>query len=461
MRRLWPKRIPFGLKIGLSAALLSAAAIVTFIIASAAIVFDNMMEGADFELREIGAELAKIYDTNPPTRAELERFKDSAPLDAELATVRVRFYANSISSWKTDDPNWDFPWLEDTPSRAKKRTVWFGFEPWRVYSKQFEDKQRIVLSMDLHEVKREVWRMVWTYISALPFAVAIVGFGSWIVATRSAKPLQTLAAAMEHVAQGNLRERIDVSGRRDALDRLAVVFNRMTGKLESSFEQASRFTSDASHELRTPLTVLRGHLENALQRAEGDEAVELARLLEQSERLRAIVDGLLLLSRSDAGRLAIGKDEVDLSELVDEVAQDFCDSIEAAGIEFKKQIKPGIRIRGDQQLLRQVVGNLLGNAEKFNLSEGGSIGLSLWENLEGAVIEVESTGRLIPEEDHERVFRRFYRKSSDKETPDVPGTGLGLSIVQATLEAHGGKVRCETTESGSNRFVVEIPGTPA
>lgn len=463
MIRLWPKRIPFGLKIALSAALLSGAAILTFIIASAAIVFDNMMEGADFELREIADELALRYSSNPPSREELDRFRDAAPLDAELATVRVRFYANEVSSWRSDHPDWDFPWLEDTPAgKAGKRTVWFGFDPWRVYARQFADGQHIVLSMDLHEVKREVGRMVWTYVSALPFAVAIVGVGAWLVATRSVKPLQTLALAMEQVTQGDLKERIKLlGGRRDELDRLAVIFNRMTARLETSFVQATRFTSDASHELRTPLTVLRGQLENALQSARGDEAVRLAELLEQTERLRGIVDGLLLLSRSDAGRLAIGDSVVDLSELVEEVAQDFSGSIEEAGLRFEAQVRPGIRVLGDQQLLRQVVGNLLGNAEKFNRPDG-RIGLSLWENGTSAVLEVENTGRLIPEEDRERVFRRFFRASSDKESPDVPGTGLGLSIVEATVEAHGGAARCEAGENGdSNRFVIEIPKSPS
>ncbi|MEM7010526.1 MAG: HAMP domain-containing sensor histidine kinase [Verrucomicrobiota bacterium] len=457
--RSWPNHFPFGFKIALSAALLSAAALITFIIASSAIVFDNMLEGADFELKQIAIEELKRYAEIPPTSEQLAKFEDSAPLDAEMADVVLRYYTNGSMTWQTANPVWHYEGLGEgaTSRRAKKQTVWDGVDPWRSFTFTDQSGQVIVLSMDLYEVKREVLRMIRTYLKALPFAVLIVGVGAWLMSKRAASPLQTLAAAMEHVAQGDLRERIDLAGTRDALDRLAEVFNRMTERLESSFEQATRFTSDASHELRTPLTVLRGNLENALQKADGAEAMQLADLLEQTERLRAIVDGLLLLSRSDAGRLGIKDDEVDLSQLAREAADDFADSIEAAGIRFEQAIESDIHVRGDQQLLRQVVGNLLGNAEKFNLPDDGRIELRLHANGdELAQLEVLSTGELIPKEDYKRVFRRFFRASSDRETPKAPGSGLGLSIVQAAVEAHGGHARCDTVDD-ANRFVVELP----
>lgn len=455
----WTNRYPFGLKIALSAALLSAAALITFIVTSSAIVFDNMLEGADFELRQIAEETLRNYAITPPTAEELAKFEDSAPLDAEIAKVVLRYYSNGEFSWRTSHPAWQDNRLGEPRNggRPKKDTVWDGVEPWRSFTYFNPDGQVIVLSMDLYEVKREVLRMIKTYLKALPFAVFIVGFGAWFVAKRAASPLQTLAEAMRHVAEGDLRERIDLSGTRDALDRLAEVFNGMTERLESSFEQATRFTSDASHELRTPITVLRGNLENALQKAEGDEAIELAGLLEQTERLRGIIDGLLLLSRSDVGRLGIRDDEFDWSQLVEEIADDFSDSIEAAGIEFRRKVEPGIKVRGDQQLLRQVVGNLLGNAEKFNLRENGHIELRLHSNeSDQAILEIESSGAPIPESDRKRVFRRFFRASSDRETPEAPGSGLGLSIVEAAVDAHNGRAWCEAAEGG-NCFVVALP----
>lgn len=458
MLRRWPNRIPFGLKIGLSAALLSAAALLTFIVASAVVVFDSMIAEADFVLRNTARDLATEFAEAPPTADALEARRDQAPLNAAMSDIRIRYYQNSQLTWLSQELGWegqDFGSAENSTTRRK--TVWVERDLWRTYGGSLAGDQHIGLSINLQKFETDVWRMVTTYLSALPFAALIVGIGAWIFATRAVRPLRTLAAAMEQVARGDLRERIDLGGARDALDRLAGVFNRMAERLESSFEQATRFTSDASHELRTPLTVLRGQLENALQTAHGDQAMIYADLLEQTERLRNIIDGLLLLSRADVGKLSAGDEIVDFSALVRDVAQDFDDSFSEAGIAYRQRIEEGVRVRGDQQLLRQALGNLLGNAEKFNLAEDGRIELSLSETGNTVRLAVESTGPAIAEGDRERVFRRFYRAPSDRETPAVRGTGLGLSIVQASIEAHGGTVRCETGEGGTNRFVIELP----
>ncbi|MEM1296726.1 MAG: ATP-binding protein, partial [Verrucomicrobiota bacterium] len=260
----------------------------------------------------------------------------------------------------------------------------------------------------------------------------------------------------ESVADGDLTERLELTHARDLLDRLSRIFNEMTRRLQSSFRQANRFSSDASHELRTPLTILRGQLENALQKAEGDRAVELAGLLDQTERLRGIIDGLLLLSRSDAGKLTIGYDEEDFSKLVTDVIQDFESALSESGICLESEIAPNLKLRGDPGLLRQAIGNLISNAEKFNLPEKGRISIHLKQNGEELWLSVENTGTPIDPDQTRDVFRRFFRASGDRESPTAPGTGLGLSIVEAVAEAHGGRAWCEP-QSASNRFVLAFP----
>ncbi len=451
------RRPPFGVRIGLSAALLSGLALLTFIIASAAIVFDNMIEEADFVLAERSEVLLRQFKETPPTPKDLEKDEYSAPLNAELAAVKVLRFASAELDWQTDSPEWQIEWLAKKDwRRTKKRTVWNGLDVWRTYSAGSNQDHGILLAMDLYEIRREVWRMCKTFLSALPLTLLFVGFGGWWTARRSVLPLQSLATAMEHVAEGNLTESVDVSTTKDLLGRLARVFNRMTGRLQTSFEQATRFSSDASHELRTPLTILRGNLENALQKAEGERAMELAELLMQTERLRGIIDGLLLLSRSDAGKLMIGGDIVNLSALVEDVALDFESAVSDAGITLESEISPQLEVRGDQRLLRQAVGNLIGNAEKFNLPENGRIIVRVTRERDEIRVCVENSALPIAADKVDHVFRRFFRASSDRETPSAPGSGLGLSIVEAVAQAHEGRTWCEPGEK-SNRFYLALP----
>ncbi len=459
----WPKRLPFGVRVGLSAALLAGLALLTFIIASAAIVFDNMIEEADFVLAERSKALLQQFRFNPPSPGDLEAEEHSVPLNAEMSAVKLIRYSSPEIEWFTRDQRWkQKSWRKEGWGSRRKHTVWSwnGLDVWRTYRAQAGEERRILLAMDLSEIRREVWRMCKTFLTALPITLIIIAFGGWWMARRSTVPLQHLATAMEHVAEGDLTERVELSHARDLLDRLARVFNRMTGRLQTSFEQATRFSSDASHELRTPLTILRGQLENALQKAQGEQAVQLAELLAQTERLRGIIHGLLLLSRSDAGKLAIGRDEVDFSEIVSEVAGDFESALGEAGIALETRIAPNLRVQGDAGLLRQAVVNLLSNAEKFNLSRDGRISVKLARGEGEIRLCVENAGEPIPSHDAKRVFRRFYRTSSTRETPSAPGTGLGLSIVEAVTEAHGGRAWCEP-QTASNCFNLAFPDREA
>ncbi len=441
----------------MTAALLSGLVLLIFIIASAAIVFDNMMEEADFVLAERSETLITQFDAKAPSTKDLKNDKFSAPLNAELAEVRLVRYTSPDMDWTTKDSKWKIDWIQDEDwLKKKKRTVWNGLDVWRTYAAKTHGDHGILLAMDLYEIRREVWRMCKTFLSALPLTLLFVGIGGWWTARRIVKPLDTLATAMESVADGDLTERLELTHARDLIDRLSRIFNEMTRRLQSSFRQANRFSSDASHELRTPLTILRGQLEQALQKAEGDHAVELAGLLDQTERLRGIINGLLLLSRSDAGKLAIGSDELDLSKLASDVVQDFESALSESGITVESDIAPELKLRGDPGLLRQALGNLISNAEKFNLPENGRISIKLEENGDEIWLSVENTGTPIAPDQTRDVFRRFFRASGDRESPKAPGTGLGLSIVEAVAEAHGGRSWCKPL-SATNRFYLAFP----
>jgi len=433
--------------------------LITFISVSAAIVFDNMIEEADFVLREYSRKLIYEFASEPPAPLVLEEQTYQVPLNAEQTTIRVLCFIGPGIDWRTQAEDWQFEGMDQMNWFPRMRTVWIGMNAWRTYSVVYESGYGIVLTMDLAEIKEEVWKMCQTYLSALPATLIIVGVGGWWMARRSVLPLRSLVESMESVAQGDLTKRVELTQAKDALDRLASVFNRMMTRLQSSFDQASRFSSDASHELRTPLTVLQGQLEEALQKAEVEEdAMRISGLLEQTERLRGIMDSLLLLSRSDAGKLNIESDEVDFSALTQEVMEDFEEAVADAGIRIEVDVKPGLRVRGDTGLLRQAIGNLLGNAIKYNLESEGWIEVKLTEQNGSVLLSLENSAHVIEADEREQIFRRFYRSApgSGRQMTTVAGKGLGLSIVQAIAEAHHGSVWCEPGREQSNRFVFQL-----
>jgi len=456
------RRLPIGLQIGLSAAALAGAVLLVFIAVSSVIVFDNMIEEADFVLKEQAKVLSSQF-AKEEGRVDWQQRVIEVPLNAELAEIQVHYFTGPGVNWKTVDPFWDTDWLKTISWFEHQETVWSGWDVWRTYSIAWENGYAIALSMDLGELRQEVLKMGWTYFSALPITLMIVGVGGWWVARYSVAPLKKLASGMESVASGNFDRRLQLSTSSDALDKLAGIFNEMAGRLKISFDQATRFTSDASHELMTPVTVLRGQLEQALQESEGAEQDRLSELLAEVERLREILDALLLLSRSDAGQLSLERSLVDLSALTAEVAEDFQSAIEDSGLRLAQQIAPSVSLQGDKRLLRQALGNLLSNAIKYNRAKEGRIEVSLDTSPAHVRLCMENSGEPISPAMKEKVFARFSRGAVDggsHERPGIQGTGIGLSIVKAITEAHGGRAWCEPGEEG-NRFILEFPALRA
>lgn len=172
-----------------------------------------------------------------------------------------------------------------------------------------------------NEVRADLLRVA---LVACPVVLLLVGFGGWLIAGRALRPVREAAVAAEAITAERLDQRLPMPPTRDEIGHLTGVLNRMIDRLEASFHQATRFTADASHELRTPLTIIRGEIEDALRdpHLPGEQARLLANLLEETERLAGITDGLLLLSSADAGRFTIERKPLDLGALLNDLVED-------------------------------------------------------------------------------------------------------------------------------------------
>jgi signal transduction histidine kinase len=309
----------------------------------------------------------------------------------------------------------------------------------------------------LNEWKKSMW---WTFAIILPLTLASLAGGAFWLHGRALKPVDDIVAAAERITADHLDQRLPMTGNRDEIGHLTTVLNRMIDRLQRSFEQARRFSADASHELKTPLTVIRGELEIALRSGEiphGSERIMID-LLEETGRLIHLVEGLLILSKADAGKFPGGDQVVELTALIEELAEDIEILGDRMEIGVKLQIEPEIWVKGSLQFLRQLLLNLFDNAIKYN-RQSGAIHCELTSSDGMAVFRIANTGAEIPFEDRERVFDRFFRVETSRARSGVSGggQGLGLSIAQQIVRGHGGTLTIEPSGPGWTVFQFTLP----
>jgi two-component system, OmpR family, heavy metal sensor histidine kinase CusS len=248
---------------------------------------------------------------------------------------------------------------------------------------------------------------------------------------------------------------VSVSGVDREFVELLAVFNQMMARLERSFTQASRFSADAAHELKTPLSILQGELEQALQAAPpGSELQQrLSSFLDEVRHLSTIVRKLLLLSLADAGQMQLSTTDVDLSELIADLASDI--ELISPDLTVQMEVASGLNIPADRPLLIQVLQNLIGNATKYNLQAG-------WVRIEAGYrdrlvfVRISNRSPDIPASERAAIFDRFYRGDPAR-NKQVEGLGLGLSLAREIVYAHGGDLTLDPTPPGQTAFTLTLP----
>lgn len=223
----------------------------------------------------------------------------------------------------------------------------------------------------------------------------------------------------------------------------------------------NEFFALVSHELKTPLTSIVGYLERIGGESDGknalsDEQRKFLSVIERNTvRLQRLVGDLLFVAQVQAGKLPLRSEPVDLNSVVSRSVEAAEALASGAGIDLQYEAKPTPGIEGDADRLGQVLDNLISNAIKFTPA-GGSIHVRMSIHGENVQIQVQDTGPGIPEDEHERLFDRFFRASSAVEG-SVPGVGLGLSIVKAIVEGHNGHVRVSSKAGEGTTFYIELP----
>jgi heavy metal sensor kinase len=305
---------------------------------------------------------------------------------------------------------------------------------------------------------QNLWQALIGLMAGLPIALGFAGFAGYFLARRALSPIERMARRAHEINGDDLQARLAVENPNDELGLLAQAFNATLGRLERTFEQLRRFTSDAAHELRTPLMALRSVGEAGLQEAAtGEEYREvIGSMLEDSARLSRLVDSLLTIARADAGQIRLKKLDTPVISFVREAI-----SVMEVLAEEKEQAvsfegRSPAQVQADPVILRQVIVNLLDNAIKHTPHGGNVVVRVVRQEGLNIAIEVEDGGPGIPPEHRERVFDRFYRVDDGRAREDG-GAGLGLAIAKWGAEAHGGRLELDCPPNCGCIFRLILP----
>ncbi len=369
--------------------------------------------------------------------------------------------------------------------------------PWRVLVLPVVDASgapagRMTIALSLREVEKTVGRLVAIEVVVGAAVLGVLAALGYTAIRSSLRPLVEVEATAAAIAGGDLTRRVPHLPVRTEVGRLAEALNGMLAQIETALrdreaaaERAQesearmrRFVADASHELRTPLTAVRGFAELMRQQhtatgQDGSAVLAASNRIEQAAiRMGALIEDLLLLARLDQQR-PLAALPVDLLALATEAVVEtrvaapdhpitlVVRAAEAGGDGGPlgdggagEQGEPPV-VRGDEARLRQVIGNLLGNACQHT-PPGTAITVSVGVEAGNAVLEVADEGPGLDPRDAARVFERFYRVDAARNRASG-GTGLGLSIVDGIVSAHGGSVAVRSAPGQGARFVVTLP----
>jgi len=279
------------------------------------------------------------------------------------------------------------------------------------------------------------------------------------------RPLEQLVDAAGRLAGGDRSARVEVGGLSETAA-LGAAFNEMARELE--IEEGRRdeldrlkdeFVLTASHELRSPLTSVQGFAELLMLDKDSlsprqRETVEI--ILDNCRHLVRLLNDLLDLARSDAGRLSIRPQPTEVAPLIEDVVRTMRAQTEAASQSLTEQVEPGLpSINVEPDRIRQILVNLLTNAHEYT-PEGASIGVAARAAGDEVEISVSDNGPGIPPDQLERIFERFTRGDAGL-TQRVGGTGLGLAISKSLVELHGGSIGAESTVGQGSTFHVRLP----
>lgn len=285
----------------------------------------------------------------------------------------------------------------------------------------------------------------------VPAITGAIAAATWLIVGRALRPVETITAQVDRITTESLDQRVAIPAAGDEIGHLATTMNSMLSRLQQARDNQNQFVSDASHELRSPITAAHAVLEVALRQPdEQDWPATAATVLEETTRLGALVEDLLLLAQLDENSARPASHMVDLDELC------LAEAARPHPCPVHVRVNNPARIRGHQGHLTRAIRNLVDNAARYATHE---VRVVVSATATTATVDVIDDGPGIPGESLERIFDRFTRLDEARSRQVGTGTGLGLAITKRIVLAHHGTIAASNNEAGAT-FRIELPTAP-
>jgi two-component system OmpR family sensor kinase len=286
-----------------------------------------------------------------------------------------------------------------------------------------------------------------------PIALLLASLAGYLLAAATLRPIEQMRRRAEEISAKTAGRRLPLGPADDEVGRLARTLNEMLARLDAGLARERRFVAEASHELRTPLSLLKTELELALRRprSPGELRAALTSAAEETDRLALLAEDLLVLARSDEGRLRLGTEQLAVSDLLGTVARRFASRAGEAGRAVEVETPNGLTVVGDPLRLEQALGNLVDNALRYG---AGTVRLRAQPENGSLALRVSDEGPGFPPEFLPRAFERFSRADESRARG---AAGLGLALVEAIARAHGGTASAANRDGGGAEVAVLLP----
>ncbi|MEU3001602.1 HAMP domain-containing sensor histidine kinase [Streptomyces sp. NPDC006995] len=360
-----------------------------------------------------------------PAPARLDRDPEVVALMARTSDTRLR-------------------WLDSPAGKVR-----YGVVPVQMAG-DHADTRLVLLSFRDQELRQERHMARLLLLSGC-FALVVAGLASWLVAGRVLAPIRLVRQTAERISETDLSQRLPVRGS-DDVAALAETFNHMLDRLSGAFTAQRRFLDEVAHELRTPITVLRGHLELMEETPDSPREQTRTLLFDELDRMRRIVDDLLLLARAERPDF-LAPCRTSLTDLVVDTAA----KAQALGPRrWTVAEVADVSVRLDGQRITQALMQLAANAVSHT-EEGDTIEVGSRLRRGRVLLWVADTGPGVPPEHREQIFQCFYQGDAAVPGRAATGIGLGLALVREIAQAHDGTARVEEAAGGGARFVIDLP----
>ena len=413
----------------------------------------------DRELEALTATLANVMQDELNEQDELVTAATEA---TATVTAPGRALAILDARGRTLGARWSGLDLRDPlpggDAEASVRTVDTSAGAWRVHARPrtFGGRTLVLLvASPLSDGLREQREVQEAMLVGIPIVLLLAGSGGLWLASIGLRPIADMARHASRIAPTGLED-LGQTQRTDELGQLATAFNGLVARLRAALQTQRQFMADASHELRTPVSVVRATSDVMLSRDHRDEAEyreAIAIVGGQSRRLGRLVEDMLVLARADAGGYPLRPVDLYLDEVVADCRRAVDVLATERGVTILSADSPDIPYRGDEDLLRRLVLNVLQNAVQHTPA-GGSVAVDIRQEAEAVSIRVTDEGPGIPADDQQRIFDRFVQLDAARRGQ---GTGLGLPIARWIAEAHSGTLVLERSGPGGTTFCVSLP----